>query len=113
MKNKEKFASEILEFACSFNGFAVDKKTSKIVECVKLECEKCIFNSDGKGCTDAKKKWFEEEYKEPITAKRLNKEYTKMCLNAHCRNCEYSGIVGCQFAWLLDHYNVTEKEEKK
>ena len=40
MKNKEKFADEIIDFACSDEPIAVDVK-GEIVECGSLLCENC------------------------------------------------------------------------
>lgn len=60
MKNKEKYAEDIIALAiCGFN-IACYKKTKELVACETLDCEKCMFNSDG-NCTAIRKSWFESE----------------------------------------------------
>ena len=63
MKNKEKYAKEILEIACSGSSLAFDKTTNKVVPCNGLCCSNCLF---GHHCCDkAVKEWCESEYVEP------------------------------------------------
>ena len=63
MKNKEKYAKEILEIACSGNSLAFDKTTNKVAPCRSLLCSDCLF---GHHCCDkAVKEWCESEYVEP------------------------------------------------
>ena len=62
MKNKEKYAKEILEIACSGNSLAFDKTTNKVVPCNGLCCSNCLF---GHNCDEAIKEWCESEYVEP------------------------------------------------
>lgn len=63
MTNKEKYAEQILDIACSFNEIAVDKKTMKPVSCKDISCEDCYFGI--RNCDDACKEWCESEYVEP------------------------------------------------
>ena len=63
MKNKEKYAKEILEIACSGVRFAVDKNTNKLVRCKDLCCFDCLFNKGD--CRERAKEWCESEYIEP------------------------------------------------
>ena len=62
MKNKEKYANEILEIACSGSSLAFDKTTNKVVPCNGLCCSNCLF---GDNCDEAIKEWCESEYVEP------------------------------------------------
>lgn len=65
MKNIEKYAKEILGFACSVNDrMAVRKATGKPCECAdkSLRCEECVRNSDGNCGDDALYKWAMAEY---------------------------------------------------
>ena len=62
MKNKEKYANEILEIACSGSSLAFDKTTNKVVPCNGLRCSNCLF---GRNCDEAIKEWCESEYVEP------------------------------------------------
>lgn len=63
MKNKEKFAKEIVEIACNGNSISVDKNGT-LVACGKLKCKECIFCSSD-DCNIETRKWAESEYEEP------------------------------------------------
>lgn len=65
MKNKEKYAKEIVEIACEGNEVAVSKETGKPVRCVDMRCSLCAINLNEdkyKTCTDYRKEWAESEY---------------------------------------------------
>ena len=62
MKNKEKYAKEILEIACSHGVIAFNKTTNKVVPCNSLCCSNCLF---GHNCDEGIKEWCESEYVEP------------------------------------------------
>ena len=63
MKNKEKFAKEIIEVACS--GGVLAMSGGIIRKCTELPCRKCSFNIDGIECDEMRKAWAESEYVEP------------------------------------------------
>ena len=63
MKNKEKFAKEIVEIACSGEVLAVS--SGIIRKCVGLPYYKCSFYRDGIECNEMRKTWAESEYIEP------------------------------------------------
>lgn len=69
MKNREKFAKEILDIACSGRSIAVTKD-NKVVYCSDIPCESCMFDSCGKHigraqvCLDQLCEWSESEYVE-------------------------------------------------
>ena len=66
MTNREKFAEQILDIACSNAVIAVDKTTLEPIACGKLECKDCLFNvSDAMSCRDKRIKWANSEYVEP------------------------------------------------
>lgn len=69
MKNKEKYAKEIMDIACGGESIAVMKKSGRIVPCNNIECNLCLFR-----CSDCKKKiieWADSEYIEkPVISKR-------------------------------------------
>ena len=66
MTNKEKYAKEILDIACTGDHVAMRKSDNVIAGCRKLECFGCAFNTHGKGyCNDAIEKWANSEYVEP------------------------------------------------
>lgn len=72
MKNREKFAKEILDIACNGRSIAVTKD-NKVVYCSDIPCESCMFNSCGKHigraqvCLDRLREWSESEYVEKLT----------------------------------------------
>ena len=66
MTNREKFAEQILDIACSNNAIAVDKATLETIACGKSECKDCLFNvSDVMSCGNKRIKWANSEYVEP------------------------------------------------
>ena len=53
MKNKEKYAKEIMNIACSGDSIAVMKKSGRIVSCNGIKCSLCLFcdgNRQGNHC---------------------------------------------------------------
>ena len=46
MKNKEKFAKEIIDIVCKGGTIAVTKD-NKVVNCDDISCEKCLFSIHG------------------------------------------------------------------
>jgi len=80
MKNREKFAKEILDIACSGRSIAVTKE-NKIAYCSNISCESCMFDGCGKhigrsqACSDQLREWAESEYvekKPTITSREKN-----------------------------------------
>lgn len=63
MKNKEKFAKEIIDLGIKNKAIAVDKYTHNVVPCEGFECCDCLLDSGGY-CDDNRSKWAEEEYVE-------------------------------------------------
>lgn len=94
MKNKEKFAKEIIDVACKGNTIAVTKD-NKVVDCDDIPCGSCIFDDCDKyikhighlqSCGDKLHEWAESEYVEPkptITSREKN------FLDALLSNCCY------------------------
>ena len=75
MKNKEKFAKEIVDAVTSGGyGFCFDKSSGKIRRCDELSsCNECLFCEPHSvdECDKAKKEWAESEYIEkPVISKR-------------------------------------------
>lgn len=65
MLNKEKYMNELLEFACTDNKLAITKD-GKLRECRGVRCNECAFENDGMAsCGNSRRKWMEQEYKEP------------------------------------------------
>lgn len=66
MTNREKFAEQILDIACSGNRLAASKATLEPTACHKLACGDCLFNTHGSCyCGDKVDKWANSEYVEP------------------------------------------------
>ena len=66
MTNKEKYAKEILDIACTGDNVAMRKSDNVIVGCKKLKCSDCAFTTHGKcDCNDMIEKWANSEYVEP------------------------------------------------
>ena len=88
MKNRQRFAKEILDIACKGKTIAVTKD-NKVVCCDDINCEQCLFNKtdDYVGyCDDEKRmQWSESEYvqKPTITSREKN------LLDALLPSCKY------------------------
>jgi hypothetical protein len=68
MKNKEKYAEEIINIACNGNSIAVIKESGCIASCGRTCCVECLFNSDK--CKERVREWAESEYIEkPVISK--------------------------------------------
>lgn len=113
MKNKEKYANEIVELSITDgSAFAVDKNIGIPIKCGELLCGNCAFNKTGAICSELRKQWAEAEYKEPITAETVNDEFRTFCGRRKCKDCEYSStrfVMDCAIRFVFDNYNVTEK----
>lgn len=69
MKNKEKYAKDIIDIACDGEDIAVDKRTGKVSSCNYISCSNCLFYKIG--CLKGRSKWAESEYVEkPVISKR-------------------------------------------
>lgn len=94
MKNREKFAKEIIDVACKGGTIAVTKD-NKVVDCDEIPCGSCIFDDCDKyikhighlqSYGDKLHEWAESEYvesKPTITSREKN------FLDAFLSNCIY------------------------
>lgn len=73
MKNREKYAEELLNVACTGKRIAIDKRTMQIRSCAWFPCEHCLFNGYA-SCDTKLAEWAESEYIE--TAKISKKDRT-------------------------------------
>ena len=86
MKNREKFAKEILDIVCSGRSIAVTKE-NKIARCNNISCESCMFDSCGKhigrsqACSDQLREWAESEYVEKPTITSREKAFLGLILS--------------------------------
>ena len=66
MTNKEKYANEILNIACSRFGFAVSKRTGKPCYCCDIDCKnQCLLYEEDDGvmfCLKNAVKWGRAKY---------------------------------------------------
>lgn len=83
MKNREKFAKEILDIACEGKTFAVTKD-NKVGCCDDINCEQCLFNKTDSYvgfCDDEKRmQWSESEYVEEPTITSREKNFLDLLL---------------------------------
>lgn len=73
MKNKEKYAKEILEIACSGDSIAVIKKSGRIVSCDNIECNLCLFRDSD--CRKKIREWAEHEYIEKSVISKRDRAF--------------------------------------
>ena len=83
MKNREKFAKEILDIACKGGRLAVIKG-NKVIDCDGISCEQCLFSKFDifARCCDeeAPMKWAESEYVEKPTITSREKNFLDLLL---------------------------------
>lgn len=65
MKNREKFAEQLIDIALQRNKIAVNLTSGEPVACRKIKCSECLFNESGKECGVLLREWAEKEYEEP------------------------------------------------
>ena len=75
MVNKEKYADEILNIACSRLGFAVSKRTGKPCYCCDIDCKnQCLLYEEDDGvmfCLESAVTWGNTTYtKQPTISKK-------------------------------------------
>lgn len=73
MKNKEKYAKEIVEIACNGRDVAVCKSTGKPIDCVDIVCSKCSFAVGS--CMKSRKEWAESEYIELVKISKRDRSF--------------------------------------
>lgn len=83
MKNREKFAKEILDIACKGDKIAVTKD-NKVICCDDINCSKCLFyktDDYGSYCDDEEPmKWSKSEYVEKPTITSKEKKFLDLLL---------------------------------
>lgn len=89
MKNREKFAKEILDIACCGRSMAVTKD-NEVVCCDNINCESCMFDmvehiGRSQVCRDQLREWSESEYVEKPTITSREKNF----LDALLSDCKY------------------------
>lgn len=127
MKNKEKYAEQVLSFACDrYNSFGVCKGTGEIEVCETIHCKDCMFYELHNSCRENRRKWLESEYIEkPVINKSdrafldyLREEYKFVARNEDGKLFAYSSkpykdknfkcwcVYDCINNRLILNYNV-------
>lgn len=93
MKNKEKYASEIIEIACKYG--AVNERTGELNGCSEIICEHCLFRERGiMRCEEKMKVWLESEYIEkPVISKRDRAFLDYINANVHYIARDLDGVL--------------------
>lgn len=82
MKNREKFAKEILDIVCNDDEVAMDKTTKKLNYCEETNCDECYFPEDNYphntgSCIKNFVHWADSEYKEKKEFSEADKLYVR------------------------------------
>lgn len=76
MKNKEKFAKEIVELACDGSDIAVFKATGNPIACNNTQCSDCMLYKDTNyTCHGALREWAESEYIEKTVISKMDRAF--------------------------------------
>lgn len=62
MKNREKFAEQIIDIALQRKGIAVNLTSGEPCACREIKCSECLFG--GRNCEVSLREWAEKEYEE-------------------------------------------------
>lgn len=65
MKNREKFAEQIIDIALQRNKIAINLTSREPGACEETECFDCLFCERNKDCGVSLKEWAEKEYEKP------------------------------------------------
>ena len=94
MKNKEKFAKDIVESAIKGDHyFAYDKTLKRVVPCCGTSCNNCLFYDGKKSCKINRLNWANAEYKELKRFTEREKAFVAMFPRIKYVARDGSGIV--------------------
>lgn len=106
MKNKERYAKEIVELACDGNRIAVDRQTGELRSCYETPCIECLFHSsDTERCRERIRKWAESEYIEKPEIDKKDRVFLEYLGE------ELKYIVRSKSDNLIAYQNSAEKRE--
>lgn len=74
MKNREKYAEELLNVACAGKRIAIDKQTMQIRGCANLPCMYCLFGGYD-SCDTKLSEWAESEYIETVKISKRDRAF--------------------------------------
>lgn len=113
MKNREKFAKEIVDIACSGRSIAVTKD-NEVVCCDNINCESCMFDSlidhigRSQACSDRLREWSESEYVEkPILTSK-----EKAFLDTLVPDCKYIARDGNNRLYIYGKKPIREDKSE-
>ena len=111
MKNREKYAEELLDIACTGENIAIDKRTMHIRSCGGFLCRYCLFD-DCDDCNTKLAEWAESEHIEPAKISKKDRaflDYIRDVYNFVVRDKEgklfiysskpYKNVDGVWTAW--------------
>lgn len=101
MKNKEKYAKEIMDVACSGDSIAIMKKSGRIVPCNGAICSLCLFR--GYDCNENTREWAESEYIEKPVISKMDRAFLDYL------NCNYKYIARDMSGELYVHFSKPHK----
>lgn len=101
MKNKEKYAKEIMDVACSGDSIAIIKKSGRIVPCNGAICSLCLFR--GYDCNENTREWAESEYIEKPVISKMDRAFLDYL------NCNYKYIARDMSGELYVHFSKPHK----
>ena len=116
MKNKEKFAKEILDLAVEGNRIAVGKNNTPR-PCAGFDCGICILNTGESSCRDKLKEWAEDEYVDQKVFTEEEKAILRALPKANWVARDMNGFVRIyqiapykrKFGWVSDGQNFNVK----
>lgn len=119
MKNKEKFAKEILDIVCNGSNVALDRSTGSLQMCKGFLCNKCYFKpanypNSTASCIENFAHWANSEYKGKKEFSEADKAYVRAMdkLNWFARDKDGKvwGFVDCPLRnidyWDTDRVGV-------
>lgn len=77
MKNKEKYAKEIVELAIEGTPLGFHKDLNKITPCYDIPCQNCLFNGP-RLCIITRREWANAEYIKPKQFTEREKAFVKL-----------------------------------
>lgn len=77
MKNKEKYAKEIVELAIEGTPLGFHKDLNKITPCYDIPCQNCLFNGP-RLCSITRREWANAEYIKPKQFTEREKAFVKL-----------------------------------
>ena len=105
MKNKEKYESFVLVFACDGDTFGVCEKTGEMEKCTNIHCVECLFYGKKGTCHTNRLKWLNSEYVEKPVISKKDRAFLEYLEN----EIKYIARDKCGVLMAYDH--VSEKRE--